>query len=53
MIKYLLKINLILLSTQLIAQINDSNQLRAIYTYNLTQGNCYENLDLYVKMLVD
>ena len=44
MIKYLLKINLILLSTQLIAQINDSNQLRAIYTYNLTQGNCYENL---------
>tara|TARA_B100000927_G_scaffold291323_1_gene292899 strand:- start:256 stop:1647 length:1392 start_codon:yes stop_codon:yes gene_type:complete len=44
MIKYLLKINLILLSTQLIAQINDSTQLRAIYTYNLTQGNCYENL---------
>ena len=33
-----------LLSTQLIAQINDSTQLRAIYTYNLTQGNCYENL---------
>ena len=44
MIKYLLNINLILLSTQLIAQINDSTQLRAIYTYNLTQGNCYENL---------
>ena len=44
MIKYLLKINLILLSTQLIAQINDSTQLRAIYNYNLTQGNCYENL---------
>ena len=44
MIKYLLKINLILLSTQLIGQINDSAQLRAIYTYNLTQGNCYENL---------
>ena len=44
MIKYLLKINFILLSTQLIAQINDSTQLRAIYTYNLTQGNCYENL---------
>ena len=44
MIKYLLKINLILLSAQLIAQINDSTQLRAIYTYNLTQGNCYENL---------
>ena len=44
MIKYLLKINLILLSTQLIAQINDSTQLRAIYTYNLTQGSCYENL---------
>ena len=44
MIKYLLKINLILLSTQLIAQINDSTQLRAIYSYNLTQGNCYENL---------
>ena len=44
MIKYLLKINLILLSTQLIGQINDSSQLRAIYTYNLTQGNCYENL---------
>ena len=44
MIKYLLKINLILLSTQLIGQINDSTQLRAIYTYNLTQGNCYENL---------
>tara|TARA_Y100000992_G_scaffold143294_1_gene95127 strand:+ start:12153 stop:13544 length:1392 start_codon:yes stop_codon:yes gene_type:complete len=44
MIKYLLNINLILLSTQLIGQINDSSQLRAIYTYNLTQGNCYENL---------
>ena len=44
MIKYLLKINLILLFTQLIGQINDSSQLRAIYTYNLTQGNCYENL---------
>ena len=44
MIKYLLKINLILLSTQLIAQINDSTQLGSIYTYNLTQGNCYENL---------
>ena len=44
MIKYLLNINLILLSTQLIAQINDSTQLRAIYNYNLTQGNCYENL---------
>ena len=44
MIKYLLKINLILLSTQLIGQINDSSQLRAIYSYNLTQGNCYENL---------
>ena len=44
MIKYLLKINLILLSNLLIAQINDSTQLRAIYTYNLTQGNCYENL---------
>ena len=44
MIKYLLNINLILLFTQLIGQINDSSQLRAIYTYNLTQGNCYENL---------
>ena len=44
MIKYLLNINLILLSTQLIGQINDSSQLRAIYSYNLTQGNCYENL---------
>ena len=44
MIKYLLNINLILLSTLLIGQINDSSQLRAIYTYNLTQGNCYENL---------
>jgi hypothetical protein len=44
MIKYLLNIKLILLSTQLIGQINDSSQLRAIYTYNLTQGNCYENL---------
>ena len=44
MIKYLLKINLILLSTQIIGQINDSAQLRAIYTYNLTQGNCYKNL---------
>tara|TARA_B100001094_G_scaffold333264_1_gene409987 strand:+ start:5165 stop:6556 length:1392 start_codon:yes stop_codon:yes gene_type:complete len=44
MIKYLLNINLILLSTQLIGQINDSSQLRGIYTYNLTQGNCYENL---------
>ena len=44
MIKYILNINLILLSTLLIGQINDSSQLRAIYTYNLTQGNCYENL---------
>jgi hypothetical protein len=44
MIKYLLNINLILLSSQLVGQINDSSQLRAIYSYNLTQGNCYENL---------
>jgi hypothetical protein len=44
MIKYLFKINLILLSTQIIGQVTDSSQLRAIYNYNLTEGSCYENL---------
>ena len=44
MIKYLLNIHLIFFPTLFIGQINDSTKLRSIYSYNLTQGNCYENL---------
>ena len=44
MIKYLLNIHLIFFPALFIGQINDSTKLRSIYSYNLTQGNCYENL---------
>ena len=44
MIKYLLNIHLIFFPILFIGQINDSTKLRSIYSYNLTQGNCYENL---------
>ena len=44
MIKYLLNIHLIFFPTLFTGQINDSTKLRSIYSYNLTQGNCYENL---------
>ena len=44
MIKYLLNIHLIFFPALFTGQINDSTKLRSIYSYNLTQGNCYENL---------
>ena len=44
MMKYFLKIYLIFLSFIISGQKNDSLQLKEIYSYNLTKGNCYENL---------
>ena len=44
MVKYFLKIYLIFLSFIISGQKNDSLQLKEIYSYNLTKGNCYENL---------